>query len=100
VAGFTSTIAGLALALAAGNASAFIINQATDAECIADSRDFQFRIDRAAFERALQYARNIDPALSGDAASYHLAQFRFQNEIFQEAELGATVERVELDVFF
>jgi len=70
------------------------------AECIADSRDFQFRIDRAAFERALQYARNIDPALSGDAASYHLAQFRFQNEIFQDAELGATVERVDLDVFF
>ena len=54
----------------------------------------------AAFERALQYARNIDPALSGDAASYHLAQFRFQNEIFQDAELGATVERVDLDVFF
>jgi uncharacterized protein DUF5648 len=68
--------------------------------CFTGVHEYRFRIDRAGFERALQRARAIDPALSADAANYFVGQLRFHNEIFGDAELGATVERLQLDVFF
>ncbi|MGE5097031.1 MAG: hypothetical protein ACM3SO_18000 [Betaproteobacteria bacterium] len=68
--------------------------------CIASFSRYQFRMGSADFANAVERARTIDPALSTDPADYFVAQFRVHNEIFGQAELGAALGSVVLDVYY
>ena len=68
--------------------------------CIAAARRYIFAIDRAGFEKALGLARTVDPTLSTNAANYFVAQVRVHNETFGDAELGATVDSLNLQVWY
>jgi hypothetical protein len=68
--------------------------------CIPGGKSFRFRMNDADFGRLLARARLLDAALSEDPASYFIAQFRVHNETFGEAELGATIGWLQMDVWY
>ena len=61
---------------------------------------FTFSLTRADFQAALGRARTVDPALSGDAASYFLSRVAFNNETYLDARLGATVSGLTAEVWY
>jgi hypothetical protein len=67
--------------------------------CTSSRSDFEFRMTDADFAKALQRARTLDPALSADTADYFVAQFRMQNEIYGDAEIGASVDRFSMQLY-
>ncbi len=52
---------------------------------------FAFSLKRADFQVALDHARAVDPALSGNVANYFLARVAFNNETYLDARLGASI---------
>lgn len=59
---------------------------------------FEFRIDRAEFQRVVDAARTLQPDLSPDPADYLLDNFHFNNEVVGDGEIGLRLSgfRVEL----
>lgn len=61
---------------------------------------FKFAINRPEFAQVLALARTLEPALSADPVDYRLANFRFQNEAYGDAESGVTINNLKLEIFF
>ncbi len=59
---------------------------------------FDFRVDRAEFQRILDAARQADPALSANPADYLVDNFHFNNEVVGDAEIGMNLYHVSLRV--
>lgn len=59
-------------------------------------RSLQFRIRLPDFQRILQAARTMDPALSSDPADYFVESFRFKNEVLGDAAVGLGFSGPEL----
>jgi len=59
---------------------------------------FDFRMDRAEFQRVIDSARSINPALSPDPARYLVDNFHFNNEVVGNAEIGMGVGQFALRV--
>jgi hypothetical protein len=49
---------------------------------------FEFRLDRTEFQKVLDAARSVDPALSASPADYLVDNFHFNNEVFGDGEIG------------
>jgi Repeat of unknown function (DUF5648) len=60
---------------------------------------FEFRIGLEDFARVIDMARASNPALSADPADYILVNFRFRGGVFNDAELGMTLDTLKLDIF-
>jgi uncharacterized protein DUF5648 len=58
--------------------------------------DFEFRMDRAHFQRVLDDARTLDAALSANPADYLIDNFHFNNEVGGEGEIGLTLHAYRL----
>ena len=52
---------------------------------------FEFGIDRVEFQRVLDAARTVDPALSADPRDYLLDNFHFNNEVFGDGRIGLNI---------
>ena len=63
------------------------------------SGSFEFRIGREDFAQILAMARTSNPALSANPADYILVNFRFRGGVFNDAELGMTIQSLKLDIF-
>lgn len=59
---------------------------------------FEFRVDRAEFQRVLEAARRLDPAFSSDPADFLLDNFHFNNEVYREGDLGLTLADFKLEL--
>lgn len=59
---------------------------------------FEFRVDRAEFQRVLDAARQLDAAFSADPADYLLDNFHFNNEVYREGGLGLTLADFKLEL--
>ena len=59
---------------------------------------FEFRVDRAEFQRVLDAARRLDSALSAEPADYLLDNFHFNNEVYREGDLGLTLAGFKLEL--
>jgi hypothetical protein len=59
---------------------------------------FDYRIDRAEFQRILDAARTVDPLLSGDVRDYLLDNFHFNNEIAGDGEIGLNLAGFKLQI--
>jgi hypothetical protein len=59
---------------------------------------FEFRIDRAEFQRVLDAARTLDAALSPDPADYLLDNFHFNNEVFGDGEIGLNLADFKVEL--
>lgn len=59
---------------------------------------FEFRIDRGEFQRVLDAARTLDPALSSDPADYLLDNFHFNNEVFGDGEIGLNLADFKVEL--
>ena len=59
---------------------------------------FDFRMNRADFQRVIDSARSINPALSSDPADYLVDNFHFNNEVVGNAEIGMGVGQFSLRV--
>jgi Repeat of unknown function (DUF5648) len=57
---------------------------------------FDFRIDRAEFQRVVDAARQLEPALSPDPADYLVDNFHFNNEVYGDGEIGLNLAHVTL----
>lgn len=62
------------------------------------SGSFDFRMDRDEFQRVIDSARSINPALSSDPADYLVDNFHFNNEVVGNAEIGMGVGQFALRV--
>jgi hypothetical protein len=63
------------------------------------SGKFEFRISREDFDKVVAMARASNPALSENAGDYILVNFRFRGGVFNDAELGMTLDSLKLDLF-
>jgi hypothetical protein len=61
---------------------------------------FSFSLKRADFQAALDRARSVDPALSGNPADYFLARVAFNNETYLDARLGASVAGLTAEIWY
>ena len=59
---------------------------------------FEFRIDRAEFQRVLDAARRLDPTLSADPADYMVDNFHFNNDVYRHGDLGLTLADFKLEL--
>lgn len=59
---------------------------------------FEFRMDRDEFQRVLDAARTLDPALSADPADYLLDNFHFNNEVFGDGEIGLNLADFKVEL--
>jgi hypothetical protein len=59
---------------------------------------FAFRIARADFAKVIAMARQVDPGLSGDPASYLVSSFQFRGETHRGAAVGFAVDRLTLSL--
>jgi hypothetical protein len=59
---------------------------------------FEFRMDRAEFQRVVDAARTIDPALSASPADYLLDNFHFNNEVYGDGEIGLNIDGFTLEI--
>jgi hypothetical protein len=59
---------------------------------------FEFRIDRAEFQRVLDAARTLDATLSADPADYLLDNFHFNNEVFGDGEIGLNLADFKVEL--
>jgi hypothetical protein len=60
--------------------------------------DFEYRINRTEFARALERARALEPRLSNDPADYRVEALTLKGEVAGDAEIGYQVERMGLSV--
>jgi Repeat of unknown function (DUF5648) len=68
-------------------------------DCVPQT-SFKFAINRTEFAQVLALARTLEPALSADPVDYRLANFRFQNEAYGDAESGVSITGLKLEIFF
>jgi hypothetical protein len=61
---------------------------------------FTFSLQRADFQAALDRARTVDPALSGNPADYFLGRVAFRNETYLDAWLGATTRYIKVETWY
>jgi hypothetical protein len=59
---------------------------------------FEYRMDRDQFQRVLDSARTIDPALSDSPADYLLDNFHFNNEVYGDGEIGVNLANYTLEL--
>lgn len=59
---------------------------------------FEFRIDRAEFQRVLDAARRLDPELSPEPGDYLLDNFHFNNDLYREGDLGLNFADFKLEL--
>lgn len=59
---------------------------------------FEFRVDRAEFQRVLDAARRLDPALSPEPGDYILDNFHFNNDLYREGDLGLNFADFKLEL--
>lgn len=59
---------------------------------------FEFRIDRAEFQKVLDAARTVDAALSASPADYMVDNFHFNNEVYGDGEIGINLAGFTLDL--
>lgn len=59
---------------------------------------FEFRVDRAEFQRIVDTARTVDAAPSPDPADYLVDNFHFTNEVVGDAEIGMNLGSFALRV--
>ena len=59
---------------------------------------FDFRIDRAEFQRIVDAARGVDPALSRDPRDYIVDNFHFTNEVVGDGEIGLNLAGFKLQL--
>ena len=59
---------------------------------------FELRMDRGEFQRVLDAARSVDPALSPDPADYLVDNFHFNNEVFGDGEIGVNMDAYTLQL--
>ncbi len=59
---------------------------------------FEFRMDRAEFQRVLDAARTLDATLSADPADYLLDNFHFNNEVFGDGEIGLNLADFKVEL--
>lgn len=59
---------------------------------------FDFRIDRAEFQRIVNAARTVDPALSADPRDYMFDNFHFCNEVVGDGEIGLNLADFKVQV--
>jgi hypothetical protein len=59
---------------------------------------FEFRMDRAEFQRVLDAARTVDQALSSAPADYLVDNFHFNNEVFGDGDIGINIEGYTLEL--
>lgn len=59
---------------------------------------FEFRMDRAEFQRVLDAARTLDATLSADPADYLLDNFHFNNEVFGDGEIGLNIADFQVEL--
>jgi hypothetical protein len=59
---------------------------------------FDFRTDRAEFQRVVDAARTVDPALSRDIRDYMLDNFHFNNEVVGDGEIGLNLAWFRLEL--
>jgi len=57
---------------------------------------FEFRVDRSEFQRVIDAARTLEPALSTDPADYFVDNFHINNEVYGDAEVGLRVGNIAL----
>ena len=57
-------------------------------QTLANHGRFEFRMARADFAKVLADARKLDTAVSADPADYLLDNFHFNNEVFNDGEIG------------
>jgi hypothetical protein len=59
---------------------------------------FEFRMDRAQFQRVIDAARTVDPALSSSPADYLVDNFHFNNEVYGDGEIGVNLADFTLEL--
>lgn len=59
---------------------------------------FDFRVDRAEFQRVLDAARRLDPSFSADPGDYLLDNFHFNNDVYRAGDLGLTLAEFKLEL--
>jgi hypothetical protein len=59
---------------------------------------FELRMDRAEFQKVLDAARTVDPALSAAPADYLVDNFHFNNEVFGDGEIGINLASYTLQL--
>ncbi len=59
---------------------------------------FEFRVDRAEFQRVLDAARTVDLALSASPADYLVDNFHFNNEVYGDGDIGINLAGFTLEL--
>ena len=59
---------------------------------------FEFRVDRGEFQKVLDAARSVDPALSAAPADYLVDNFHFNNEVFGDGDIGLNLAGYTLEL--
>jgi hypothetical protein len=59
---------------------------------------FEFRMNRAEFQKVLDAARSVDPALSAAPADYLVDNFHFNNEVFGDGDIGLNLTGYTLEL--
>jgi len=59
---------------------------------------FEFRVDRGEFQKVLDAARSVDPALSAAPADYMVDNFHFNNEVFGDGDIGVNLAGYTLEL--
>jgi len=59
---------------------------------------FEFRMDKAQFQRVVDAGRSVDAALSSSPADYLLDNFSFNDEVFGDGEIGINLAGYTLEL--
>lgn len=59
---------------------------------------FEFRMDRREFQRVVDAARTVDPALSAAPEDYLMDAFHFNNEVYGDGEIGINLDGFTLEL--
>ena len=62
-------------------------------------RGFQFAMNRAQFQRALDTARELEPRLSNDPADYAVTAFRYKNEVVGNGTFDTGIWQLSLSLW-
>lgn len=70
----------------------------TPAEPAGSGGSFDFRMNRAEFQRVLDAGRTVDAALSASPDDYILDNFHFNNEVYKDGAIGMSLSGFKLEV--
>jgi hypothetical protein len=57
---------------------------------------YEYRMDRAEFQRIITAARSVDAVLSADVRDYMIDNYHFTNEVVGNGELGMNIADLQL----